>query len=106
MRGFFVCLLGLLLTHSMGAQNADGPRKQPVLDTASMDTSVDPCTDFYTYSCGGWMKKNPIPPDQSNWSAYSKLQDETLLTLRALLESTVKGGAGRSASEQKIGDYY
>jgi endothelin-converting enzyme/putative endopeptidase len=52
------------------------------------------------------MKKNPIPPDQSNWGAYSKLQDDTLVQLRGLLESAARGGAARSANEQKIGDYY
>jgi putative endopeptidase len=106
MRFFWIIVLSFSLAGFGLAQNASSAPKQPVLDTASMDTSVDPCSDFYTYSCGGWMKKNPIPPDQSNWSAYSKLQDETLLNLRTLLENAAKGGAGRSASEQKIGDYY
>jgi len=106
MRSFLIFLFGLLLTASTSAQNADGARKQPVLDTTSMDTSVDPCTDFYTYSCGGWMKKNPIPPDQSTWGAYNKLQDDTLAQLRTLLENAAKASAGRSANEQKIGDYY
>ena len=38
-----------------------------------MDTSVDPCTDFFTYSCGGWLKKNPIPPDKTSWARHAKL---------------------------------
>jgi endothelin-converting enzyme/putative endopeptidase len=106
MRKVFVCFLGLLFTGSMLAQSAEGTPKQPVLDTTSMDATVDPCTDFYAYSCGGWMKKNPIPPDQSDWGAYSKLQDETLVQLRTLLETAAKGRASRSINEQKIGDYY
>jgi putative endopeptidase len=45
----------------------------PSLDVTSMDRSVDPCIDFYHYSCSGWQKKNPIPPDQTSWSVYGKL---------------------------------
>ena len=34
----------------------------PSLDLASMDKTADACVDFYQYACGGWMKRNPIPP--------------------------------------------
>jgi endothelin-converting enzyme/putative endopeptidase len=79
---------------------------EPVLDVTFMDKTVDPCVDFYTYSCGGWMKNNPIPPDQSNWNTYSKLEDENRAQLRAILEDVSKPGSTRNAVNQKIGDYY
>jgi len=77
----------------------------PSLDVPSMDRSVDPCVDFYSYSCGGWEKNNPIPPDQSAWSVYGKLYEDNLKYLRGILEeaSTAKD---RDAVTQKIGDYY
>ena len=89
----------------LAAQNAPAP-EQPVLDVSSMDKTVDPCVDFYTYACGSWMKNNPIPPDQSSWSAYGKLQDENLAQLRTILEEASKGGAQKDAITKKIGDYY
>ena len=79
---------------------------QPVLDVTSMDATVDPCTDFYTYSCGGWMKKNPIPPDQTSWGVYSKLEDANKLILREILESAATTDPGRDTLKKKIGDYY
>jgi hypothetical protein len=50
----------------------------PSLDLTSMDKSVDPCVDFYSYSCNGWKKKNPIPADQTGWSVYGKLYEVRL----------------------------
>jgi endothelin-converting enzyme/putative endopeptidase len=78
----------------------------PVLDVSSMDKTVDPCVDFFTYSCGGWLKNNPIPADQASWDAYGKLQDENREVLRRILEAAAVPSQKRSAEEQKIGDYY
>jgi endothelin-converting enzyme/putative endopeptidase len=77
-----------------------------VLNVADMDKSADPCVDFYAYSCGGWIKNNPIPPDQASWSTYGKLQDENRAQLREILEQASKAIGARDASNQKIGDYY
>jgi len=78
----------------------------PVLDVPSMDKTVDPCVDFFTYSCGGWIKNNPIPADQAAWDAYGKLQEENRQVLRQILEAAAVPSPHRSAEEQKIGDYY
>jgi endothelin-converting enzyme/putative endopeptidase len=97
--------LSLIFLIPLSAQNTPAP-EQPVLDLSSMDKTVDPCVDFYTYSCGGWMKNNPIPPDQSSWGAYGKLQDENLAQLRTILEQAAKATAQTDAITKKIGDYY
>jgi putative endopeptidase len=78
----------------------------PSLDTQSMDRSVDPCVDFYKYSCGGWVKQNPIPADQARWDVYSKLADENQRYLWGILDSAAQGGSSRSPDEQKIGDFF
>lgn len=71
-----------------------------------MDKSVDPCVDLYTYSCGGWQKKNPIPPDQTSWSVYGKLYQDNLTFLRGMLEQAAQPTPDRNAVTQKIGDFY
>ena len=78
----------------------------PGLDVSSMDRSVDPCTNFYQYSCSTWIKNNPIPPDQARWDVYAKLQQENQRFLWGLLEQAAKPDANRSLPEQEIGDYF
>ncbi len=96
-----VCFLSLA-----SAQQPATEKPEPALDVTSMDRNIDPCVDFFAYSCGGWLKKNPIPPDQSSWDTYSKMQDENLARLRGILETAAAPDPKRNAVDQKIGDYY
>jgi len=100
-------LASLLCSASAQQPAAAAPSKpEPALDVTSMDRSVDPCVDFFKYSCGGWIRNNPIPPDQSSWDTYSKMQDENLSRLRGILEAAAVPYPNRTAAMQKIGDYY
>src|ERR1700758_5612880 len=106
LRTSLMVLAFAFLAASADAQQSSAPKHEPALDVTSMDRSVDPCVDFFAYSCGGWIKNNPIPPDQSSWDTYSKMQDENLAKLRDLLEAASAPDPNRSAVNQKIGDYY
>jgi putative endopeptidase len=87
-----------------GAQNS--PKTLKGLDPQLMDHSVDPCANFYQYSCGGWLKQNPIPSDQAAYGRDTELAEENRLVLKAILDKAAAGGAERSPNEQKIGDAY
>ncbi|HEY5101746.1 MAG TPA: M13 family metallopeptidase N-terminal domain-containing protein, partial [Steroidobacteraceae bacterium] len=95
---------------ALAASSADSPSQAlpytPGLDVSSMDRSVDACEDLYTYSCGGWQKNNPIPADQSTWSVYGKLHADNQRYLWGILEQAAKPNSERTASQQKIGDYF
>jgi endothelin-converting enzyme/putative endopeptidase len=71
-----------------------------------MDRSADPCKDFFRYSCGAWIKKNSIPPDQARWDVYSKLEEDNQRFLWGILEQSSKPAASRSQVEIEIGDYF
>ena len=87
------------------AQPLEGMPYSPSLDVTSLDRSVDPCVDFYKFSCGGWQKNNPIPADQSGWSVYAKLGNENQQFLWGILEADAKG-KNRTPVQQKVGDYF
>jgi putative endopeptidase len=106
-------LFPLLLTCA-GALAADSKNDAPLptlpytpgLDPSSMDKTVDPCVDFYAYSCAGWQRQNPIPPDQSSWSVYGKLQDQIQRHLWGLLQTAADPSSARSPVQTQIGDYF
>ncbi|MBV9147429.1 MAG: M13 family metallopeptidase [Acidobacteria bacterium] len=109
LRSIFVSLLfagmAIAQTPSSPPSPQASPDYSPSLDVSSMDKSVDPCVDFYKYSCGGWQKRNPIPADQTSWEVYGKLYQDNLQFLRGILEDAAKAQQ-RDAVTQKVGDYY
>lgn len=48
----------------------------------NMDASVEPCTDFFKYACGGWLKRNVIPETSSRYSNFDILRDELEVILK------------------------
>jgi endothelin-converting enzyme/putative endopeptidase len=77
-----------------------------VFDPSLIDRTVDPCDNFYRYSCNGWFKRNPLPPDQTSYGRFTELFELNRLHLKQILEQAAEPAASRTANEQKIGDEY
>ncbi len=77
-----------------------------VFDPSLIDKTVDPCENFYRYSCNGWFKRNPLPADQAAYGRFTELFELNRVHLRQILEEAATPSASRSANEQKIGDEY
>ena len=101
---FFVVLFAALLP-AWGQEQAPLKTLQ-ALDPKSMDTSADPCVNFYQYACGGYLKQTPIPADESSYGQFDEIFDRNLLVLKSILEQAAGNQGPRSPNEQKIGDYY
>ena len=98
------CCLGLS-AQQPAPQPLQSMPYSPSLDVTSLDRSVDPCVNFYKFSCGGWEKNNPVPADQADWSVYAKLGNDNQQLAWGILEDDAKA-TNRTAVQQKVGDYF
>ena len=100
---------GQPVTTARDAAKPSVDKDPPAFDTSNMDKSVNPAEDFYTYANGGWLKKNPIPPEFSRWGSFNELAELNNEAMRVVAEkaATDAAGKGKVAPEvQLVGDYY
>jgi len=75
------------------------------LDASALDRSVEPCTDFYQFSCGKWLERTEIPSDEAMWTrSFNEIRKRNELELKEILEAAGQSAPGTDLG--KLGTFY
>ncbi|HEV8284986.1 MAG TPA: M13 family metallopeptidase [Chitinophagaceae bacterium] len=94
----------ITITSCNNEVKTESPKKDILAD--NLDTTVSPTKDFFDYANGGWITRNPIPADLSNWGIGNLVIEENLKRLREISEKAANEHAKKGSKEQKIGDFW
>jgi len=98
--------LSLLIISSLLFACKNKSSNKPDVVAVNIDTTVNPAADFFDFANGGWIKKNPIPEEQSAWGIGNLVIEENLKRLRDISEQAATVKDKKGSSNQMIGDFW
>ena len=103
-----ILMAGTALAQTTPTADAAKPAPPAIIksfDLTAIDKTADPCTDFYQYACGNWVKDNPVPADQTRWArSFSLLFERNRYLLWQELDAAA--ASPKSALEKQYGNYF
>ena len=72
----------------------------------NLDRSVSPGTDFWQFSCGGWLQTNPLTPEYSSYGTYDELAEKNRAQLKELIDGIIAGVHAPGSDAARISDLY
>jgi len=72
----------------------------------AMNTSHNPCSDMWSYACGGWLEKHSIPHSRSKWSLSLEIQQSVITEKSRLISMFSHEPSQYDSIEWKVQHFY
>ena len=72
----------------------------------SLNSSFDPCTDFWSYSCRGWLTRQPIPATRSRWSTIEEMDFQLRVDKSRIIAMSSHEPSQFNSNEWKVDNFY
>ncbi|XP_061490511.1 endothelin-converting enzyme-like 1 isoform X2 [Rhineura floridana] len=72
---------------------------------SNVDHTIDPCKDFYSFACGGWLRRHAIPEDKLIYGIIAAIGEQNEEKLQGLLVRPVRRPYQASA-ERKVKEFF
>lgn len=110
---FILFLIVIILSVRLGTFNCNSDsqcRTSDCLITAAAvvkrsELTVDPCDDFFSYSCKGWVETTPLPKNKGSFSVSDQLKKTIYARIRHLID-LVPHDVDSAAPERKVKSFY
>uniref|UniRef100_A0A1A8QKV2 Endothelin converting enzyme-like 1 n=1 Tax=Nothobranchius rachovii TaxID=451742 RepID=A0A1A8QKV2_9TELE len=72
---------------------------------ANIDPTIQPCQDFYSFACGGWLRRHGIPEDKLSYGIITAIGEHNEEKLQQLLQEPIRR-PGPNSAERKVKEFY
>ncbi len=82
--------------------------KDVAIKPSEFDPKVKPSQDFFDHVNNNWIKANPIPSDKSSYGMFDKLDEQSKLVIKRVLENAAnqKTTPPKGSNLQILGDFF
>ncbi|KAM4693617.1 endothelin-converting enzyme-like 1 [Discoglossus pictus] len=71
----------------------------------NIDPTISPCADFYSFACGGWLRRHRIPEDKLIYGTIAAIGEQNEDKLQHLLLQPIRR-KHRASAERKVKEFF